>query len=600
MDVFSTQDAIVKKNDRSGNYIIISNKMVYKIIFFSKFGSNETAYIDDLTHPSHVELYFTDLISQYVECNHHIVKCNSIALYENDQINEATKKIECDDKTKEDILNEANNYHKNFKKIGIIEYEYAQTNLDEYIKENINNDDFEIKMKEITFQIFYQLHVIKSNIKNFMHGDLKPDNILMVNDVNYKPNETQYYCYTFNEQNYYIPVRKYIPKIWDFEYSTSLHKKNQIAHNIKSYDMADIFRFFFILFYEIKTVTEKQFEQVRINVAPPDAYADWIPVIDPETNSPKMREVGSKEVIKIERNLLVSDKLKDISNIINITASGSTQFMTDGNSITITYLDFLKDNMFNSFIKNNTKSINICYNINCPLGNKLYALKKKCIVFDFDCTLTSKHLYKSLRENTNMHDLILKLKPNQNNEKYKNDIIEYVNDIFGGIERIAKLKSLFSNLKDANIDLYISSRGVVAEIASALLAVDLYSYFQKIYGITETNGGQNKTKLIYGLYDKYNEIIYIDDNHSEHNDFKNSLGKPENKSSNEKTIVYEFDNMKYIFIQSLTYENGGINDTHMELIKTLTIPSQKGGYTQHNKYYKKYIKYKYKYLSLKN
>jgi len=169
------------------------------------------------------------------------------------------------------------------------------------------------------------------------------------------------------------------------------------------------------------------------------------------------------------------------------------------------------------------------------------------IVFDFDNTLTSQHLWKVLRgsfnfsQNTSgqldagsqnvIRDIIDGLMIKRTNRNM--DLLTNAHDlliwVFGGKERIALLKYfLMKSYKKA--DLYISSHGCTDEIVSALKAVKIYPKLFKmiharspnmkngeLYDTTTkiiTPYSANKdifivSKLLNEL--KYKKIIYIDD-----------------------------------------------------------------------------------------
>ena len=110
--------------------------------------------------------------------------------------------------------------------------------------------------------------------------------------------------------------------------------------------------------------------------------------------------------------------------------------------------------------------------------------KNTCIVFDFDCTITVQHLFKSLyceyyksdicldNKFEKFKDQFINFKENTNNKdkEFKNNFIEL---FFGGIDRYHKMKTFFKELISEHDDLYISSNGYQIDILKSLQLVGL-------------------------------------------------------------------------------------------------------------------------------
>jgi hypothetical protein len=98
------------------------------------------------------------------------------------------------------------------------------------------------------------LYSIRLRYIGFVHGDLLVKNILMCRNPDYDTHPSDYYEYTYNNQKYYIPIRRYIPKIWDFEFSSSDKYPNNLIHDNHLGVKNDIFRFLISLFYDLKNI----------------------------------------------------------------------------------------------------------------------------------------------------------------------------------------------------------------------------------------------------------------------------------------------------------------------------------------------------------
>jgi hypothetical protein len=207
--------------------------------------------------------------------------------------------------------------------------------------------------------------------------------------------------------------------------------------------------------------------------------------------------------------------------------------------------------------------------------------KKQIVVFDFDKTLTTEHLYHELRKST---------KPNFNKEWT-------INYIFGGEERINDLITFFSELIMSDIDLAISSHGNLAEIKKALEFVGIpLQTFIYIHGNSpselwktsdpEFNTSQmhnSKSKFIetqLQYKDKYNHVIFIDDDEPHGISQYYKKLSPENRQFKKRMI-------STILMHNVNSDGSGIktNDTGMNEDDQTSIwraigefNSQKGGY----------------------
>jgi hypothetical protein len=138
------------------------------------------------------------------------------------------------------------------------------------------------------------------------------------------------------------------------------------------------------------------------------------------------------------------------------------------------------------------------------------ATPQKHVVFDFDCTLSVRHLYMVV----NLPNLL---------SKYREDVVEnmdrtnidgqsskiikkiYANEvvsseelkgatafseyIFGGEVRIAKLKGVLDRLYQQNVELHISSKGILSNVLAVLENLQLISFFTSIHANAEAGKG---------------------------------------------------------------------------------------------------------------
>lgn len=104
------------------------------------------------------------------------------------------------------------------------------------------------------------------------------------------------------------------------------------------------------------------------------------------------------------------------------------------------------------------------------------------VVFDFDCTLTVRHMHGLLRTPDGYHRLT-------------HDKAGFYNDVFGGAVRIKALKQMLRSLQQvAGIKLFIVSFGYEHEILDALNFYGLVQHFSRIMG-SDSFGDHCTSKL---------------------------------------------------------------------------------------------------------
>lgn len=104
--------------------------------------------------------------------------------------------------------------------------EKADTDFQKICK-NANGEEKDAIMKNIIFQILYTLKVIQKKYPDFIHNDLKPDNILCF--IPNKNLDGKFYKYTLNGKDYYLP-HNYRMVLSDFGISSINSKDCNNAH----------------------------------------------------------------------------------------------------------------------------------------------------------------------------------------------------------------------------------------------------------------------------------------------------------------------------------------------------------------------------------
>jgi hypothetical protein len=244
-----------------GNYVVFDEpNSVTKVLFYNKETDKTSLKCDSLilddspAHPTKIESMFAEKIDKNCsEYSPHFVKTFKVSTF--NQIKALY--------INHNLVNSLNSMLF-YPKITIITSEKCAMDLQYYI-EHFNISD--VELIEIIFQIFFTLYTIRLHYAGFVHGDLIVKNILMCENVDYLSNSTKYYEYIYNGLCYYVPIRKYIPKIWDFEFSRSdKYQNNLIGENhmgIKN----DIYRFLISLFYDLEHPIVKQPQQSETTVS---------------------------------------------------------------------------------------------------------------------------------------------------------------------------------------------------------------------------------------------------------------------------------------------------------------------------------------------
>ena len=122
-------------------------------------------------------------------------------------------------------------------KYKIMEIEYCNYSCTEFIKDisNLSIPEIEIYLDIFFFQIIHSLESIKKIYPYFQHNDLYMRNILGSKEKD----NNNYYTYKYNNKIFYIPQKKFYPKINDFGQS-NLNDKYKI-YNLYNSDYKDIY-----------------------------------------------------------------------------------------------------------------------------------------------------------------------------------------------------------------------------------------------------------------------------------------------------------------------------------------------------------------------
>ena len=199
-----------------------------------KFATMKKKYNIDNSHPSIVEILVGKKISLLVDSNitPHInytyrgFTCNIDELknlktiQKSDWYNERIY----DKNTNDYYTDYINNY---LKDIMVIFNEIADMDFKEYVIKRYKEKDNLTFLEHLCafFGFCYTMCVIVYNNPNYRHNDIKPNNLLVEINKNYKKNN--YIEYKIFDQTFYIPQTKFIIKLHDFDYSNCDEFPNQ-------------------------------------------------------------------------------------------------------------------------------------------------------------------------------------------------------------------------------------------------------------------------------------------------------------------------------------------------------------------------------------
>lgn len=114
-------------------------------------------------------------------------------------------------------------------------------------------------------------------------------------------------------------------------------------------------------------------------------------------------------------------------------------------------------------------------------GRRTMERRTQAVVFDFDRTLTKRHLYHLMHGGHPVHSVWDRLRyPHLERAHLLQDKAFLEEDVFGGRERVAALRSFLGELREQGVTLYISSLNFLEPIRLALAQVGLLDYFDYI------------------------------------------------------------------------------------------------------------------------
>jgi endonuclease/exonuclease/phosphatase family metal-dependent hydrolase len=202
-------------NNLSDNF----NRIIKGYLYRKHLGTSYTDY----EHPLNIEIKLLELTAHLLNTKKtpHLINSygknmncstNKFILYVNKKMCKNAQRGEswiCAPKS----FNEADYYDT----MTFVSLEFADAGtLTSVLKQNMIEGY--MHLYEIYFQIFYTLSILFDNY-DFVHFDLKPDNILFTNDKNYDKDVKKHYVYEYYDKTFYIPVRKIIVKIADYDAS---------------------------------------------------------------------------------------------------------------------------------------------------------------------------------------------------------------------------------------------------------------------------------------------------------------------------------------------------------------------------------------------
>lgn len=166
------------------------------------------------------------------------------------------------------------------------------------------------------------------------------------------------------------------------------------------------------------------------------------------------------------------------------------------------------------------------------------------VVFDFDCTITSRHLFKTTR---NINKYVDDWKKETGKDMVPEPFYEekgFVDYIYGSEKRIFDLMNFLQVLKDFNCYLHIVTNSEVCDVENTLESAKLLPYFSSIYGMSGVEKyikyfdpdmekksrpfTEDRSKFIYldildgalGSWGADNFVFYIDDDDKYYKKFK--------------------------------------------------------------------------------
>lgn len=222
------------------------------------------------------------------------------------------------------------------------------------------------------------------------------------------------------------------------------------------------------------------------------------------------------------------------------------------------------------------------------------------VIFDFDCTITSRHWYYFLHMSTDhgrnpdmdakspaydpfMVKLYNDINIIINNDSSTHPVLDYgiteklIEIFFGGRKRYAELCLMLKYIKRYNNEIVILSNGYSNDIHILLNLVGIREYFNRIVGIADKYNRENRfSKTHYlnvyhdNLKDTANYVFYVDDDPALHNIYIHTLlrnNTPHIILAHKNFVLFFAKKLRYIFYHGLKKEGTGMSINDMENIK---------------------------------
>ena len=192
-------------------------------------------------------------------------------------------------------------------------------------------------------------------------------------------------------------------------------------------------------------------------------------------------------------------------------------------------------------------------------------------IFDFDCTLTTKHFFYFMNDHTRFctkhadstlctrNDLNIQNAIDTSN--YNNEIKQILIEEFFGTERFVDLKAFLQNIKDSGGKIIVASRGYKTQIVNLLLYIGL-DIFDTIF-----DRNTNKVDVLQYYLDRAKYLFYFDDTPDEHNIFNTYGNNLFQKISTTTPMFDVFSLMNpgrfieyYLYYNQLKKDNIGLQD----------------------------------------
>jgi len=235
------------------------------------------------------------------------------------------------------------------------------------------------------------------------------------------------------------------------------------------------------------------------------------------------------------------------------------------------------------------------------------SLNRCLVVFDFDCTLTTKHYFYYMNNINHfekfwgnnlgvLSPLVNKYKElkeyiltehKEDENKENNELL--INEFFGGNIRFKFIRNGLRTLREDGCKVIIASRGYKDQIIALLRCVGLEDAFTDVYGNEREKDELLFENITSGIF---TQVFYADDDNSEHTKLLNKFRvNPASANSSPLFDRWVLGDVEYNFFKKLVKNNN----------TGITLPDFNGllRFIYKSEVKNKYLKYKQKYLELK-